>query len=271
MEVQEQILKCINCGETVAGKYCANCRQRADIKRITLKESWNDFWSRIYGFDGLMPRTLRDLTIRLGKAALAYLQGNRVKYYGPVGYFFLMVTLFVLLLGILDLDYSELVKETQKSLPFADQQNMKMAERATEFFVQNLKLVLFLGVPFQALASRYFMFRKAGLNVLEHSVLPFYVAGHMLWLSIVILFVRKISGVWPSNLVGFVAPIYLGWAYVNFFPDRGKVKTFFKGLGVYLVGQLLFMMVVGIATVIFIVMLAWLDPETFETFRPSKT
>jgi Protein of unknown function (DUF3667) len=94
--------QCINCHAETTGKFCSNCGQRMTVKRITFREGWNDFWARIYGFDGMFPNTLRDLTVRPGKASQLVIDGNRVKYYGPVGYFFLMITLLCLVGSLLD-------------------------------------------------------------------------------------------------------------------------------------------------------------------------
>jgi len=60
---------------------------------------YHDFQARIYGLDGMFPRTLRDVTLRPGQASRTFIQGNRVKYYGPVGYFFLMITVLLLLMN----------------------------------------------------------------------------------------------------------------------------------------------------------------------------
>lgn len=106
-------MTCTNCGQEAIEKFCPNCGQRTNVKRITFREGWFDFWSRVYGFDGMFPRTLRDLTIRPGKAARDYINGNRVKYYGPVGYFFLMITLFLVLAGMLDIDVRVFLSQNQ--------------------------------------------------------------------------------------------------------------------------------------------------------------
>ena len=76
---------CINCGSPVATPFCANCGQASPPKKLSVLTLYTDFQSRIYGFDGMFPRTLRDLTIRPGHVAETYINGNRVKYVAPVG------------------------------------------------------------------------------------------------------------------------------------------------------------------------------------------
>jgi hypothetical protein len=60
---------CINCNANVETPYCPACGQPNPPKKISIKNVWNDFVSRTYGFDGMFPRTIRDLTIRPGAAA----------------------------------------------------------------------------------------------------------------------------------------------------------------------------------------------------------
>jgi hypothetical protein len=79
---------CVNCGVAVTSKFCAECGQPNPPKKLGLRTMWYDFQSRIIGFDGMFPRTIKDLTLRPGKASKNYVYGNRMMYYGPVGSFF---------------------------------------------------------------------------------------------------------------------------------------------------------------------------------------
>jgi NADH:ubiquinone oxidoreductase subunit 6 (subunit J) len=262
-------MDCINCGQEVADKFCAHCGQRTGVKRITLKEGWIDFWSRAYGFDGMFPRTLRDLTLRPGKAALEYIQGNRAKYYGPVGYFFLMITLLLLLLSFLGLEYSELINHNQNIV--APNQNPKLGRIASSFIADYLKLFAFIMIPFQAISARFIFLRKSGYNLLENMVLPFYISGHLSWITMLMFIYSKISGEMPSGLILLILkPLFFGYAYMSFIPHQPKLKTFLKGIGIDLVGQFLFILTLTIAVIIVILLLAWLNPEVFEMIRPSN-
>src|SRR5688572_4844803 len=100
-------MQCINCSTESDGKYCPTCGQRMTVKRISFREGFYDFGARIYGFDSQFPRTLRDLTIRPGVAAKRFIEGNRAMYYGPVGYYFLMITVMFLVASILGIDFTE--------------------------------------------------------------------------------------------------------------------------------------------------------------------
>ncbi|MBL7856186.1 MAG: DUF3667 domain-containing protein [Cyclobacteriaceae bacterium] len=260
---------CINCSAEIAGKYCNQCGQRADVKRITWKEGWYDFWARIYGFDGMFPRTLRDLTICPGKAARVFISGNRSAYYGPVGYFFLMGTLFLLVLSFLNLDFIDFMKGMQKAIPI--QQTESQAQVLIQrFAADNLKLISFLLIPFQAFAARYIFFRKSGFNFLENWVLPLYVTGHVYWFTLVTAVYYKVTGVLFSSVATVVISLaYFGFAYTSFIPYQPKLKVFLKGALLYIVSQLLMMIVAMVVMVIWILLLAWLDPDALKMFKPG--
>jgi hypothetical protein len=262
-------MTCINCSAEVEGTYCSNCGQRLHVKRLSFKEGLSDFWARIYGFDGMFPRTFKDLTIRPGFAAREFIKGNRARYYGPVGYFFLMITCFLLLLSIMGLDYLEYMKSMQEGLP--EQKQSKMSDNIRHIAADNIKLVVFLVIPFQALAARYFFFRKQGLNFLEHSVLPLYMIGHWYWVHMVEAIYFLIAGSTLGVTINGVATgLFMGFGYTSFVTTQPKWKTFLKGLGVYFTGFLMFVTMIVIAMIIMVLIIAVTDPELLKEFKPTK-
>ena len=264
-------MNCINCGTEVVGKYCPNCGQPSPPRKITLGHMYHDFQARIYGFDGMFPRTLKDITVRPGKAARSFIDGNRVQYYGPVGYFFLMITVLLLLVSLLDVDLTTFLKAGSKSnwapQPKEGSGQAKFMEIVFQFISDNLKFVAFALIPLQGFVSRFLFFRKSKLNFLEHTVLPFYIQGHLYWMSILSVIYFKVTGSFFANwLTISMGLFYFSYAFSDFFGYQSKVKAFFKGLGVYLVSQVLLMMMAAIImAVIFKV-----NPELMKLVRPSN-
>jgi hypothetical protein len=262
-------MTCINCNQEVTGSFCAACGQRAIVKRITFKEGWYDFWARIYGFDGMFPRTLRDLTIRPGVAARRFIDGNRVMYYGPVGYFFLMITVFLLLLSMMSMDFVEFMKGMQKMMPVKPQ-GTEMERLIQRFVADNLKLFAFIAIPLQAIASRYIFFRKSEFNFTEHLILPLFTMGHLYWLSMISAVYYKISGQLFNGWIQIAISVaYLAFAYTSFITYQPKWKSFLKGIGVYVVGQFFFFVLMTIVVVGIILFMAVVDPDSLQMFRPK--
>ncbi len=187
---------CINCNEEVNAPFCGHCAQPNPPKRLNFGNMWLDFQSRIYGFDGMFPRTLRDLTIRPGIAAKEHIQGNRVKHYGPVGYFFLMITVFVLMMSVLEIDFKDFSQASSEAVVDMPKDNVTnlAQQRILDFATNNTRLIPFLSIPFIVVMAWLF-FKRSGYNFLEHAVIPFYVLGHMYWLAILNLFIFKFFGV----------------------------------------------------------------------------
>jgi hypothetical protein len=262
---------CVNCGQTITNKFCGNCGQRAGVKRITFREGWEDFWARIYGFDGMFPRTLRDLTIRPGEAARIFIAGNRAKYYGPVGYFFLMITLFLLVLSILGIDVVDFMKSIreipQSGTVKAGSPQEKLLTDTMRVVTDNLKLVSFIYIPLQAFCSRFIFFRDSNYNFVEHCVMPLYLQGHVYWLSIVSAVVFKLFGTFNFNIfVLIISLLYIPYGYMNFYSNQKKIKAFLKGLGVYVSAQLLF----GLIAIVLVVILLSTNNEFYEMIKPSN-
>jgi hypothetical protein len=262
-------MACINCKAEVTENFCPHCGQRTSVKRMSLKESWLDFWSRVYGFDGMLPRTLTDLTVRPGVAAKRFIDGNRVMYYGPVGYFFLMITVCLLFFSMIGVDFFEFTKGMQSSLPTSDQAT-KMTERIQRFVSDNIKIFAFLIIPFQAFAAKYLYFRKSGYNFLEHAVLPLYIAGHLFWVTMVDGVIYKLTG--HASLVTntIIGTLYLGYGYSTMMTYQSRLRTFIKGVFLSVTSQLLFFVFFMIVAAIAIPLTYWLSPETFEMLRPSN-
>ncbi len=261
-------MTCVNCKSDISGNFCANCGQRAHVKRISIKESWLDFWSRVYGFDGMAPRTLTDLTIRPGVAAKRFIEGNRVMYYGPVGYFFLMITVCLLFFSIIEVDFFEFMKGMQKSLPTSDVP--KLTERIQRFVSDNIKVFAFLIIPFQAFSARYLFFRKSGYNYLEHAVLPLYIAGHMFWITMINGVIYKSTGYASFASTTIIGVLYTGFSFASMMTYQSKPKAFVKGLLLYFVSQILLMSVLLFLGAIFILLAQKFSPDTFEMLRPSN-
>jgi len=259
-------MTCINCGTEVTGSFCGSCGQRSNVKRITFKEGWFDFWSRIYGFDGMFPRTLRDLTLRPGTVAQKFIDGNRVLYYGPVGYYFLMITLFLLLLSFLNLDFVDFMRGMQEAM--ALESKSALQTKFQRFYADNLKMFGFLIIPFQVFAVQKIFFRKSGKTFLELTILPFYTLGHLYWLIILSAIYYKISGSLMHILLQpIVSIVYYGYAFATFMTYQSPIKAFLKGVFSYITGLILFTIALMLGFIAYVIYLAVVDPNTLQMLK----
>jgi len=257
---------CLNCNQPVTSPYCGHCGQNNPPKKLNLKTLWFDFQSRVYGFDGMFPRTLRDLTLRPGSVARSYIGGNRVLYYGPVGYFFIIITVYVLLASLLNVDLSEftIASSNLKTLQQGEGQ-LEFSTRMNHWIVENMRLVMFVFALWSVFFTWLF-FRKSKYNIVESSVLIFFISGHVVWLTIMSMIVYKVTGYAIQSFWILLFTFgYNIFAYVDLYRYQSRFNVFLKSILLILVSYLSLFLVIVLMTVVYMM----LNPELLEKFKPS--
>lgn len=221
----------MNCGTPVATAYCSSCGQPYPVKKLNLVTLWFDFQSRIYGFDGMFPRTLKDLTIRPGEVARAYINGNRVRYYGPVGYFFIVLTVYVLLASLLGVDLTEFTMAQNPVDPSVSGQGQIEASKTINIWIiENMRLVSFL-IALWTVPFLWVLFKRSGYNIVETSVLVFFTSGHAQWLTIIFMLVYAFSGYAVGIGVSLILTfVYIIFGYCSLYTFQAKWKIVLRAL-----------------------------------------
>jgi hypothetical protein len=75
---------CLNCEAALVGPYCAQCGQRAQSPRPTLRELAAEAWGEFANVDGRLLSSLRVLLTRPGGLTIDALAGRRARYLGPL-------------------------------------------------------------------------------------------------------------------------------------------------------------------------------------------
>lgn len=257
---------CINCGSPVDARYCSQCGQVNPPKHLNLLTLYTDFQSRIYGFDGMFPRTLRDLTVRPGTVALQYIQGNRVKYVAPVGYFFLALTMYLVIMELLSIDLYELSK-SNNPLDTATSENQEKFQRYfSDLMSRYMRIFSFLLIPITAAFALLF-FRKQKLNILEHSILVFYISGHLLWFSLIALFIYKLTG-FNLNIYQLIlqAGFYAFGCIGLYTAYRSHWAVFFRAVCVCVLSFLGYILFTGVIGAIYLMS----NPDMVELFKGGQ-
>lgn len=91
---------CLNCGSTLAGRFCHRCGQRANVHR-TLRAFWHDLVHGVLHLDGKVWKTLPLLAWRPGELTRRYICGERAKFVSPMGLFLFSVFLLFAVLTVL--------------------------------------------------------------------------------------------------------------------------------------------------------------------------
>ena len=96
MDIEDNITKCLNCGTEFSGKFCPNCGQKANTKRLKLREITEDFVGSIIGGDNKFVNTIICLCYRPGHMAREYLQGHRSRYYNPIQMLMWIISIYAI-------------------------------------------------------------------------------------------------------------------------------------------------------------------------------
>lgn len=107
---------CLNCGAALAGFYCDQCGQKAEIHR-SLRTYFADFAAGLLNFEGKFWRTLPMLAWRPGDLTRRYIDGERVRFISPIVlYLFSVFAMFAVLNfnGALESNVNDAMRENVK-------------------------------------------------------------------------------------------------------------------------------------------------------------
>jgi len=92
LPAQAQCGICLNCGTGLAGVYCHQCGQTADVHR-TMVSLTHDLFHGLFHFEGKIWRTVPLLAWQPGRLTRTYIDGRRAAYVSPIALFLFAVFL----------------------------------------------------------------------------------------------------------------------------------------------------------------------------------
>jgi hypothetical protein len=92
--------KCLNCGASLAGRYCANCSQAADVHMPTTRELLHQALEGITHSDSRLWSSLFTLWFKPGRLTLEFIAGRRARYLPPFRLYLILSVIFFLLASI---------------------------------------------------------------------------------------------------------------------------------------------------------------------------
>ncbi|MEP2025016.1 MAG: DUF3667 domain-containing protein [Reichenbachiella sp.] len=201
---------------------------------------FSDFFSRIYGLDGAFSRTVIGLFKNPGTVTLEYIKGIREMYVGPVGYYFLMFAILLLLIKILGFSVSNYFPKTDNlSDSIIDETGSTRSQEAKVLakMVQgkihnNMQYIAVLMVPFAGFWTRLW-FKNSEFNILESTVLAFFTHGQTIIFNIVGFLVFAISGYKNNAVIVLLATTYQLIGVSLFFTQKVNFKSLVKGFCAY--------------------------------------
>ena len=245
--------ECINCDSPINGNYCSNCGQKAEVLPITWRGLITELSSRWLGADNRIVRTFIGLWRNPKKVINDYLEGNRVKYIGPLSYLVVMSFLYVLSFEVFGFNPAEMMDEASRMFQAPDQKlsemQLQFLNDYTQMFSKNMRLLVGAIIPFTALAMSIFYRRR---NYLQNFLIVSYVVSQLLWISIITVALAATTG-HMFFIEGLVINMLYNAIVVGLMnPQKSWVWTYGKALIVWVVGYVLFTIVISLSTFIYI-------------------
>lgn len=213
---------CYNCGTKLVGKYCSNCSQKSDTKRLDFKHFMqHDIIHGAFHFDKGLLYTLKEIMLRPGKVTNDYISGKRVRYYNFF-YLSLLIIGFTLLLQSL---HQENITLTGKSATYIETRN---------FASKNIKYILLSFIPFFALSSRI-VYRKVHFNIAEHTIIASVTLIYFLVLNL-LSEVLDLTRIQISNNAIFstLSGLLIVYIYYQTFKQHYTTKKWVNALNAFL-------------------------------------
>lgn len=214
-------------------------------ERITFSYLWGKVLA-VLNFEKGLPFTIWQFAIYPGKAAQAYLFGDRPKFMDPVKFTVLAVAIgmYILINLMTDINnsFEELVATEDEKI------KANFAYLGTLFKYYNL--FLFLNIPIYAIMTKL-LFKKKELYFAEHIAINAYLYAVATY-ALVFLIVFPNSWVMITmNVYLVIISVYIIWAYKKIFKESW-LDTIVKGIIVLLMASFLYtfiiMLVFGIIT-----------------------
>jgi len=93
------VTRCLDCGAPLAGKFCGECGQRAQLRSVSLATLAHDVIHDLGHVDSRVWRTLRALLLRPGYLTNEFLAGRRTRYLPPFRLYLVLSIIFFVLLS----------------------------------------------------------------------------------------------------------------------------------------------------------------------------
>jgi hypothetical protein len=223
-------MNCKNCNNEVNSKYCPNCGQPAELKRIDGHYIIHEI-EHVLHFERGILYTIRELVTNPGQNVRNYLSENRSRLVKPVIFIIvtsLIYTLFNHYFHFED-DYVNHL-DTQKS---TTSKIFKWVQG--HYGYANIIMSVFI-----ALWIKLF-FRKTGYNFFEILILLCFVMGIGMLIFCIFGVIQCLTHINLMQIAGVVGFTYTTWAIGQFYA-KGNVINYVKAFFAYILGMLTFIL-----------------------------
>lgn len=225
---------CKNCDNTFEGKFCNNCGQDADVKRLDFKFLRHKIQDLLFKyFDKGILYTIKQLFSRPGHTIREYIEGKRVKHFEPIALLVTIATSYGILYSYFHINPffdASISNNTLDNIDFT---------KVNEWISNHFSLASCILLPLYSIGS-FIAFKKQGYNFVEHLILNTFLASQRLLLRLaafpfMVAYNGKQTMHTLNDILVLLDVVLIVWAYCQFFNKISKAKSLFLSILSYLI------------------------------------
>lgn len=259
------MITCKNCQHTFEEDFCNRCGQRAETERVSWHYFLHELSQIFFYIEGVLWFTVKELIFRPGILVSNYLNGQRVKYYKPIGLLFVTSGIYLLV--------KKLLKYTQHQINLtvtSASDKLKPNEEAKstigkvfewlEKYSENVALWQLSIVPLVTLLFYYTFRKKTTYNYWEFAIILLYHSCLMIIVDTLSILLEKIPFI---NDIYTVVLYCIVWLYF-FITVFKRYYTPKQLIGRFLILFLLTILIIVLILVLIVAFSITKDPTTNE-------
>lgn len=175
--------KCLNYGTEFQGKFCPECGQSAETGPYTPRFLVDNLIMAVLGQDGSIWFTIKNLFTRPSEMIVDILNGKRRKYLSPFPMLFMVLMLYILIIGLFNASLADMLVDDYPELPAGATSDEIINYRIGHFMDNGLKfcfghytLCSVLTLPLAVIAARacYGKNNRKRYNWAEYTIVVVY-------------------------------------------------------------------------------------------------
>jgi hypothetical protein len=225
-------MNCKNCNTELNSKFCPDCGQPTDLKRIDGHYIIHEI-EHVLHFERGILYTVRGLVTKPGQNIRNYLSENRSRLVKPIIFIIVTSLIYTLISHFFHIEeeyvnYKGLEKSSIGTILKWIQGNYGYASILTGIFI-----AIWLKV----------FFRKYGYNFFELLIMLCFVQGISMLIFAVFAFAQGLLHFKLLSVAGIIGVIYVIWAIGNFFEAK-RIGNYLKALISFLLGTITFYIII---------------------------
>ena len=224
-------MNCKNCNTELNSKFCPDCGQPKNLKRIDGKYIIHEI-EHVLHFERGILFTIRELSTNPGQNIRKYLSENRSRLVKPIIFIIITSLIYTILNHLFHIEdgyvkYHEAKEETSSAVG-------NIVKWVQEHYgYANIMMGIFI-----ALWLKLF-FKKSNYNFFEILIMLCFVMGMGMLIFSIFVIIQGITHFNIMTIAGVIGIAYCVWAIGQFY-DKKKPSSYIKGLFAYILGMITF-------------------------------